>query len=1747
MKSNSEWSPSKIHKKLRSELENYILTQYFLNTPILSDTIKKQIDEVGLVYQIPYLEASPVYKRISNGFEKADLPQWLVDLFLHLSNKNLGIFKDPYSHQIKALESFIKGKNLLVSTGTGSGKTECFMWPILAKLFSEAKHSPKSWNQRGIRILLIYPMNALVSDQISRLRKMLGDSEQQFISEFHKECNGIRRPQFGMYTGRTPFSGKKATKAEVQKIAESYKSYMEWQETDPVLFKKLQKDGKLPAKYDLNSFYEALQKGKIESSPLDAELVTRFEMQSNCPDILISNYSMLEYMLMRTIEEPIWQNTKTWLNLSKENKLLIVLDEAHMYKGASGGEVAFLLRRLLRKLDIKSDKVQFILTTASMPSSSEKTDTKIKEFCSSLTGCNPESFVFLRGEQEALKSNHLKKIKWSELDSMEPNPDLEESISLEKIKNHFSSMTADIQNFNTPKEIKSWLYHHLTDYSEVIELLQSVRGQAISLSELASDIFPDEPAALSLSRIEKLIYLLQFAQKEDGTQLFPARLHLLFKGLNGVYACMNPNCSHSHHEDGIELGHIMLNDSHLTCPKCGSQVYRIYSHRNCGTLFIKGFIQEKNGVFPKKSYLWSEELVLEHENFREVYFYIPRKENDYPSGSKSNPILPCYLDYQSGFIEFDDDSVADNPKFRKLYYSTYSPTNNQSLSHFLRCPYCQKKLTESSLSGFEVRGNQPFFSLVRTQFLTQPPVSGKESLPNQGRKVLLFSDSRQQAAKLALEMSQLSDLAALRQLFARAVHRMNEEYPLPSLSEIYAYICLAATDESIDLFHGDERINFSSDVERTRKANRRRIKYGQKLQTASLDLSEAPKSIHEYILRFFCAGYNQFSDMAFSWLEPTEESLIQLDETLEELELGDEQFLEIFNCWLNDCFYRYSSLGPTFSAEVRNKVRNSYDHSGLPADWKLPALVLEKLNYSENDKRAHKLRTALHEVFLQADSNQKFFAKLTSVAPVIKKNHTWYKCKKCGTVNPLLIENSCPNCGSHHIKSMDDKDFELLSFLRDPVFESIAGKPISSFTTEEHTAQISHNGDYDAGFSKTEQYEIRFQDFVSESQIPVDILSCTTTMEVGIDIGSLVAVGLRNIPPLRDNYQQRAGRAGRRGASLSTIVTLCQGSPYDLMYFKDPAPMLRGDPRTPWIDVHAEKLIFRHLSIISFEEFLQILNYQQKLELSMDKLSIFDFMKDFYDRFILYLDNLPTNSLMSAIPQNEKIDLSKFKTTLVTRLNQLKDKIDQHPELFKSTNNYRMIDKTLFDCLYEEGIIPTYSFPVNVIDFFIEEGDGKVKYKPQRGIDVAINEYAPGRKLVIDKESYISGGLYYHAPNHRYSKEGPAQKYFRDPNYVKEIVKCNSCQWFGLEDETIQKCPFCGSEEIEHSRSMVRPWGFGPQSGRTIGYNHDSEMYSSAGIPIYSTIPDEKHIQKVEQFSHLRVANRKDQNIILINHGPGNKGFNICIDCGAAVPANAHDGLIKIGAPFLRKYKCNHSKTKIIDLGFDFKTDMVVLELNLDQSMVNINDRKWLRRAAASLSEAFRLAACKVLDIEFTELISGYRFRKVDNGLSIDLYLYDSLSSGAGYSSQAGDQIDQILDTIEQLLTNCTCDIACKKCLKHYQNQRLHSLMDRKSAHDLLIWAKNETIPPAMTHEKVLKAFESLSTQLTREGVHFSYEKNSLELIKGPQKKKVLIIHPLKQKQNDEPDSIVLTDSELNWFKPLALDTILEHFKKTNL
>ncbi len=190
----------------------------------------------------------------------------------------------------------------------------------------------------------------------------------------------------------------------------------------------------------------------------------------------------------------------------------------------------------------------------------------------------------------------------------------------------------------------------------------------------------------------------------------------------------------------------------------------------------------------------------------------------------------------------------------------------------------------------------------------------------------------------------------------------------------------------------------------------------------------------------------------------------------------------------------------------------------------------------------------------------------------------WWMCGRCYRMHADTLGRTCDDCGG----DLQPADGAVLSarvgYYRDAVLRALDGTSLEPFglTVKEHTAQLTGLGDDDQAFNLTERYELRFQDLRIDNAPPIDVLSCTTTMEVGIDIGALCGVALRNVPPHVANYQQRAGRAGRRGRAIASVVTYAQGGSHDAWFYGNPDRIISGDVRSPVVYVENQKVLERH-------------------------------------------------------------------------------------------------------------------------------------------------------------------------------------------------------------------------------------------------------------------------------------------------------------------------------------------------------------------------------------------------------------------------------------------------------------------------------------------------------------------------------------------------------------------------------------------
>lgn len=264
------------------------------------------------------------------------------------------------------------------------------------------------------------------------------------------------------------------------------------------------------------------------------------------------------------------------------------------------------------------------------------------------------------------------------------------------------------------------------------------------------------------------------------------------------------------------------------------------------------------------------------------------------------------------------------------------------------------------------------------------------------------------------------------------------------------------------------------------------------------------------------------------------------------------------------------------------------------------------------------------------------------------------------------------------------------------------------------------------------------------------------------------------------------------------------------------------------------------------------------------------------------------------------------------------------------------------------------------------------------------------------------------------------------------------------------------------------------------------------------------------------------------------------------MPGDDISVLNDISRPYKSKYvrsKCRHSNYFNVNLGYDFITDMLVLEFTIDDRIIDArrNENPWLNRAAQSLAEALRLVASKKLDVEFTELVTGYRLRTGSEVSYVDVYLYDSLSSGAGYAVSVADSIAELLTDMKELLSTCDCGSACSKCLKHYRNQYVHGMLDRFAALQLLEWGVDGTNASPIKPEKQIKMIMPLVNILKQSGCEIIADGEIIAT--GRRNTKKVVVYPAMWVEPCAAGTIFVSDAYIKYAKPYAVQKILDYIQ----
>ena len=1742
-------------QQLHRALRDYVEATYHVSDPILVAQRKQLLEEPGVIHQRPYLESTPRYKT-GTAFRDLGLDTAALDVFAAVSKAegdlDLLIHDPPYHHQATSTKfALVDGRSLVVMTGTGSGKTECFLLPILGKLACEAQSKgPKFGATPAMRAMVLYPMNALVNDQLGRLRLLFGDP--RIVEKFMNWCG--RPARFARYTSRTLYPGVRDVdkdRVRLDPIGKYYVRKLELaqgpaspqQVAAEALVRELKKRGKWPAKPNLIGWYgrkgtrwKNAKSGAFKrcvTLPSDSELVTRHEVQEAPPDVLVTNYSMLEYMLMRPLERPIFDHTRDWLHANPEERFLLVIDEAHLYRGAAGAEVALLIRRLRMRLGIPPERLQVICTSASFQDS----DCAVK-FGAQLTGKDPADFSKVQGDL-LLRSGAA---KGTPLDAT--------ALDAIDLQAFYESATDDTQllqiagfleyrGIERPWQLQRALYDSLVSFAPMANLINLTMNEALPVNALGEALFDGVLPDVAARAVTNLIALGSIARR-DPTEpgLLPCRVHSFYRGLAGLWVCMDSQCSQLPAEQRGGPAGKLFSQPRDMCD-CGARVLELYTCRNCGTAYGRAYTDE----IADPNFLWSEPggafrtLADQFDELAPIDLLLEEPVF-------ADKVEPAEYDLVTGRL----NPQQMGSRNRQLYLrKDRSPpdADGKTLGEFKPCAVCGESAAfgRSSVQDHQTKGDQPFQALIAKQIQVQPPSPAQETrlAPLRGRKVLIFSDSRQTAARLAPNLQTYSTQDALRPLIVSGYARLASSSivaSLLSLEDLYLGVLIAAKDMGVRLrpeLKVGESFQDENIVEEAVSSGALERDADLLPLLVRLRSSAPPESLLRAITKSLDDRYYGLESLALA-------SLIERPEYSPKISALPE---------IPGCVQSHDEKIALARAWIRCWIRPGIWLSRMPPAWWLRDVQPQSGKF----KKMHRLlrdqpkRTLfdkewvprLLELFAEKTAPSKFRLKGSELS--LEIGGIWAYCQSCRTPQrPFPGRTTCVNCGQETAAPIDPNT--------DPVFVARKGyyrastldalrtppTPPMAFIAAEHTAQLN-TAQADEVFSKAEEHEILFQDVdlgpeegTGRERPAIDILSCTTTMEVGIDIGMLSGVSLRNMPPARANYQQRAGRAGRRGNAVATVTAFGSADSHDEHYFIHPEQMIRGAVDDPTLTLDNPEIARRHVTAYLLQQYHQAKLPQIRPEAQPHLFAVLGTVLDFKNpRKVLnrvalgqWLRSneaalkgdvaawLPTE--ISAVDRKRLLD-RLIKDTLGRIDNAIEydpgasvgtdaagdvseeqsTSLEAQEEQGEERPGRDPASENLLDRLLYKGVLPRYAFPTDVATFYVFDQNLSTHYRPafrftpSQGLPVALSQYAPGKEVWINSKLWTSGAIYSPMQNDRYRSWQTRRFYY-------ECKYCHYAQTTSLEDGTrgeTKDCEACGGVgTFGPARYWLRPPGFAHPVSKEEGTSPDDQPARSYATRAKLTMPTPTDQTKWANLSeHLRVYYTR-QHLLVTNRGPREEGYTYCTRCGLIEPTALPNGTV--GAAHRKPYpdptdeNCpGAAATNGLVLGTDFISDVLLVSISVNPSLTLLPNLLSTDIALRTISEALTKAACTRLELESNELQAEYRPALTAagrKGREAEVYLYDTLPGGAGFVQRVGELGLAVFEDALQILEVCPedCDRSCYRCLRSYKNKFEHDLLDRHLGASLLrflIHGSYPTLDPVRLSASTDLLFEDLRRQ----------------------------------------------------------------------
>lgn len=1646
----SNLHPLKTTDDLRQAYERYLKTIYPFQDARLREQFWAGLAEDDRLVKGPLLEASPPYETgpsigrlvdeglLTAGFRK-----------LCATTTRLPLDRPLYAHQARAVAHVVGGRsdpsgpdrparNLVVATGTGSGKTESFLIPILDHLLREEEAGTLA--QPGVRALLLYPMNALANDQLLRLRELL---------------EGYPAITYGRYTGETP-------------------------------------DDRAAA---LAAFRE-----REERDPPPNELLSRAAMRDAPPHILLTNYAMLEYLLLRP------QDTELFDGPTGGHWHFIVADEAHIYDGATGIEVGMLLRRLRDRVLRGGRGLRCIATSATL-GRGEQDFPAAAQFAEALFDEEFEAsdvFIAVRrapadlGETWGDSSPEL--INALAAAVAEADDEAGAAGKIAQIAAAYGVPPGPVAAAGRRADGSAALYEIIRGDGRLRRLQTRLTEGPQLLVDTAGALFPELPPEAAREAAVRLVDLAVRARPhDDDLPLLPARYHVFARALEGAFACLQEAA----HDDG---GPRLFLGRHETCPDCGAAVFELATCARCGVAYVVGELEDVD--LPDERAFKLRPLAGDTASGSGARAYFVLEENvteanedesaEAESGAKSAPdeewpqwslCLQCGL-----AVEGDRPPPCGHQAWRRVRRAAFRDDQPEKM-------VCGKCRTRSASVVYRLlTGRDAPVSVLATQLYSRlPPAPADEEVsqyPGQGRKLLIFADSRQDAAFTAPYLERTAN------------------------NILYRRLILEMMTEDPEARSGELRIDSLGDILRSRVRGRGVLDesadaYAQKTETLRWLTRELTDVGHAQgleglgMLRFQLVRPPGLSAppplLAPPWNLSEDEAWEMIEQLLDTVRRrGGVRFPDRVEP--TDDFFAPRNRPYFLSRRLsEGKASRPYALQGwLPRNGantrtelleKLLARVAPEMNGQARRDEAIRTLDGVWTWLMSKPWGDAWYKESKPGDGIVYQlkagswawsavgdDETVRRCGRCRHIAPRSLRGICPVYGCEgELESVSAADLQGANQHYRYLYRHLSP---AFMNVEEHTAQW--NSDAAADIQKK---------FIDGR---VNILSCSTTFELGVDVGTLNAVLMRNVPPTTANYVQRAGRAGRRSHTAAFALTFAQRRSHDLAYYKDPARMVGGRVRPPVIAIRNPKIVRRHMASVLIAAFLRRCADDLGRFADRDELKVGAFFLPDDDRpsgpelLTQYVAERPTavrDALLRIVPPSLHAELRLDDWGWLDEVTNADGTgamdvaaamIREDIELFhklgmeasaehtaggsKKAGYYFRVKETIRrrDLLNEfsrQGVLPKYGFPVDVVPMVTDHinVETAAKVELQRDLRLALSEFAPGSRIVAAKTVWTGGGL---------------QKL---PNRELVLVSfgiCESCGRFNRKtgEETTATCVGCGRPlrpKPGRSGKLVKPeYGFvaaPPEKSARPGETRPPRSYVSQVYFDRRREPDHLSPDEDAHWSGFRsVAGLENDRLslemcysrfgelIVLNHGQGGQGFEICSTCGYGRPAGGADKGRKAGGEH-KNPRTNRDCKGYLErrhLGHDFMTD--VLELQLRGPLAVPDDPEAGKSTWLSVLYALIEGASDALEIRRNDL-NGTLYHH-SWGAAPRLVLYDDVPGGAGHVRRVADELPAVFAAALTRVESCSCgpETACHECLWNYYNQPYHPWLSRELAMGLL-------------------------------------------------------------------------------------------------